>query len=123
MRPVVTSGILKWATTGTLAIAPDNSSSSRKAIDTQQWKLARGYYPMDCHFFSGNGFKYKFFAYFVEDSGDAGAGIQRERKRPLTVYLRFNDDAPVFFDVVGGDRERTILVQHTGATPQHKDSC
>ena len=78
---------------------------------------------MDHHCFSGNGFKYKFFGYFVEDSGDAGASIQRERKRPLTVYSRFDDDAPVFFDVVGGDCERTILVQHTGATPQHKDRC
>ena len=78
---------------------------------------------MDNYRFTRNGFKCKFVTKPVEDSGDAGGGIQRELKRPLIVYSRFNDDASAIFDVVGCDRKRAVLVEHTGATPQHEDRC
>ena len=42
-------------------------------------------------------------------------------KGSLIIYQHFNDDAPAFLDVIGRDRERAILVEHTSATPQHED--
>ena len=78
---------------------------------------------MDDYLFTRNEFKFKSVTELIEDSGDACGGIQRKLKRPLTVDVRFNDDASTIFDVVGCDRKRAVLVKHTGATTQRKGRC
>ena len=76
---------------------------------------------MDDYHFTGNGLEFELVTKFVEDNGNAGAGVQREVKWSLTVYVRFNDNAPAIFDMVGGDRERAVQVKRTSATRQCKD--
>ena len=76
---------------------------------------------MDQYHLTWNRLELQFISQLVEDSGDACASVQRERKRPLAVHPRFNHDASACLDFVRCNRERTILIQYGGAAAEHEN--